>query len=100
MQIERAWISIGTPAVEAVYSSSTTVGSTSAFTLSRIRAGAPSAAAAATRRISSTSRSRMVNGATSSLRNSCGRPKPVTWLKRSATSAEISSSAVKSPRSS
>ena len=34
------------------------------------------------------------------LANACGRPKPVMWLKRSATSPAISSSAVNRPTSS
>ena len=51
-------------------------------------------------RISSISRSRSVNGATSSLRKRPGRPNPVRWLKRSATSSAMSSSAVKRPKSS
>ena len=41
-------------------------------------------------------RLRRLNGATRSLRNRCGRPKPVTKLKRSAMSAAMSGSAVKS----
>ena len=78
MQIDRAWISISAPAAEAAYSSSMIVGSTSAFSFRRIRAVFPSAAAAATSRMCSTSRARIVNGATSSFRKRCGRPKPVT----------------------
>ena len=85
----RAQISIGTPACDAVYSSSITTGSTSWLSFSRIRVFSPAAAAAVTRRISSISRARIENGATSSLRNRCGRPNPVRWLKRSATSAAI-----------
>ncbi len=78
MQIERAWISIGTPAADAAYSSSTIVGSTSALSFRRIRVGAPSAAAAATRADLLDEPGRIVNGATSSFRKRCGRPKPVT----------------------
>ena len=54
------------------------VGSTRLLSLSRMRAVSPAFAAAVTARISSISRVRISNGATSSLRNRCGRPKPVT----------------------
>src|SRR5262249_23611546 len=52
------------------------------------------------RRMCWTSAGRIVNGATSSLRNARGRPNPVRWLNRSARSAVISSSAVKRLKSS
>ena len=57
-------------------------------------------AAVAVDRIFSTSRSRRSNGATRSLRNRVGRLKPVRKLNKSATSAVMSGSAVKSPKSS
>ena len=47
------------------------------FTLIRIRASLPDFAAAAHSRMWATSAGRIVNGATSSFRNACGRPKPV-----------------------
>ncbi len=47
------------------------------LSLIRMRAFFFFSAAAATARISSISRRRSANGATSSLRNRCGRPNPV-----------------------
>ena len=76
-QSARTIRSICTPACDAAYSSSITAGWVSALTLIRIRPGLPADTAFATLRISSTMRARRSNGATITLRNSCGLPKPV-----------------------
>ena len=100
MQIPRVMISTLTPAVEAAYSASITSGSTRELILIRIRPPSPARAARTTRSTSFKIPSRRNQGPTSSLRNTAGRVLPVTALNTSATSAAMSSSAVKRPRSS
>jgi len=78
VQTLRTIRSIFAPACEARYSSSMIALSLRLLTLRRIRAFFLDAAAWATLRISSISRSRRLNGATSSFWNSSGLPKPVT----------------------
>ena len=70
-------MSISAPAREASYSASITFSSVSELTFTRIRAFLPASAACETELIASTSLVRSVKGATSSLRNRCGRPNPV-----------------------
>ena len=77
MEIERATISILAPCSEAAYSSSITATSVSAFSLIRILAFVPAAAAVPAARMRSIRRARRPNGATRIFRKRSGRPNPV-----------------------
>ena len=73
-QMPRTLRSTCTPACEASYSAWMQAASTSEFIFSAIRASSPARWASTVASISSTMRSRIVVGATSTLRYSAGRP--------------------------
>ena len=75
-------------------------GSVSAFIFMRIRVSSPASQASIVRSISSIRPWREWVGETSALRKLRGRAYPVKRLKTSATSAAMSGSVVKSPKSS
>ena len=98
-QIPRTMRSMLTPAWDASYSARMMAGSTSAFILATMLAGRPSRACSASRRIMAMKRSRILRGATISLRYCGGAAKPVSTLKRSVRSAPRLGLVVKIPKS-
>ena len=74
-------------------------GSSSAFILAMMRAGLPSAALRASLRIAATMRLCSVNGDCQTCFILPARPRPVSCLNTSFTSAQISSLAVSRPKS-
>ena len=96
-QIPRATMSMSTPAVDAAERLDDLLVDERVH-LQADRAGSPRAAAETFDLLQDPSRRN--HGPTSSLRNTAGRERPVTAVKTSATSAAMSSSAVKRPQSS
>ena len=98
-QMPRTIRSISTPALDASHSASMTSPSTRLFILATMRAGSPARAFAASRAMSAMSCSRRFTGATSSLRYSRWREKPVSVLNSSDTSAPSASLQLSRPKS-
>src|SRR5918997_1410430 len=98
-QVPRTIRSMRTPARAALYKASMTVGSTSAFILTMMRAGWPSSAFRPSRPISSMTCSLSPCGATRNFRQRRPWEYPVSRLNNSLASSPNSGLAVNSPRS-
>ena len=98
-QAPRTIRSISTPACDAAYSARITASSSSAFIFAMIRAGLPSRAWRASRRIAKSRRSCIVNGASSRCFSRLALARLVMCRNTSLTSAQISGLAVSSPKS-